>query len=262
VNPETLDVVWPLHRGHYLLVPDLGRVNNMEAVEEALAQPPAVTPDRAPDGPMPDALALRALLGGTCSQQRVAELFGTSRRTVGRLADGEYAPALRDPQALERARTCLEATAARGSTAAERTAAGTWLTAAARDAHHAEVTASRHVHPPERPVPKTAAARASRLLRNVKVTAAHVRRSSRPGARRAAGPDDPPAPAPRIPVEALRRQQQRILHHSAIVNYILLAEQRGGAPQTPWAALGELISDITEAAQTIGTFLPTTNGRP
>ena len=247
----------------------------MEAVEEALSPAAAETPDRAPDGPMPDALALRALLGGTCSQQRVAELFGTSRRTVGRLADGEYAPALRDPQALERARTCLEATAGRGSTAAERTAAGTWLTAAARDAHHAEVTASRHSHPLERPVPAAAAPRPVSPARGRKARRP-ARRAARTGARRGGDtkvtqcvtlvPDavntqrSMDGAAGVFPVEALRRQQQRILHHSAIVNYILMAEQRGGAPRCSADALAELLSDITEAAQTIGTFLPTTNG--
>ena len=54
------------------------------------------------------------------------------------MADAEYATALRDPQVLEAARTCLAETASRGSTAEERAAATAWLHAAARDEHQVE----------------------------------------------------------------------------------------------------------------------------
>ena len=74
-----LEVVWPLHRWHYLNVPDPARVN-MEAVDESLSSPLVATPERE--------LAARALHGGPdCSQQRVSDLLGVSRRTIGRMND-------------------------------------------------------------------------------------------------------------------------------------------------------------------------------
>ncbi len=56
-------------------------------------------------------------------------------------------------------------------------------------------------------------------------------------------------------LDALRRQQQRILHRSALIDYVLAAEKRGGEPLTMGDALAELLADITEAARTIGTIL-------
>jgi hypothetical protein len=107
-----LVVVWPLHRWHYLNVPD-PEIVNMTAVDESLSLPIVVTPGRA--------LAARALLAGPdCSQQRVSHLLGVSRRTIGRMAAADLSTALRDPQLLEIARTCLAETASRGSTAEER----------------------------------------------------------------------------------------------------------------------------------------------
>jgi hypothetical protein len=61
-------------------------------------------------------------------------------------------------------------------------------------------------------------------------------------------------------VDALRRQQQRILHRSALIDYVLANEKRSGDPLTMGDALAELLADITEAARTIGTLLQTTNG--
>ena len=58
-----------------------------------------------------------------------------SRRTIGRLADLDLTMALRDPQELEAARTCLAETISRGSTAEERDAAVAWLEDAARSEH-------------------------------------------------------------------------------------------------------------------------------
>jgi hypothetical protein len=239
----------------------------METVEEPLSLTASTPSDRAPVA-TPDALAVRALLGGLCSQQRVSDLFGVSRRTIGRLAEAEDSTAMRDPQRLECARTCLEETAGRGSTIEERDSAAAWLAVTARDAHQGAVTASRHVQQPDRPLlkpdrPKTAAPRPVSPSRGRKARV-HVRRPPRTGAHRAAASTAviPDPPAPRIPVDALRRQQQRILHHSTIVNYILMAETRSGAPLTMGDALAELLGDISEAARTIGTILQTTNGRP
>jgi hypothetical protein len=61
----------------------------------------------------------------------------------------------------------------------------------------------------------------------------------------------------------LRRQQQRILHHSTLVDYVLTAEIRSGGPLTMGDALAELLGDITEAARTIGAILQQVgNGGP
>ena len=69
------------------------------------------------------------------------------------------------------------------------------------------------------------------------------------------------APAPLAQVDTLRRPQQRILHRSALIDYVLAAEKRGGVPFTMGDAPAELLADITEAARTIGTLLQTANGR-
>ena len=60
-------------------------------------------------------------------------------KTTLSLADADLTTALRDAQMLEAARTCLEDTARRGSTAEGRAAAVAWLEEAARDEHQLEV---------------------------------------------------------------------------------------------------------------------------
>jgi hypothetical protein len=45
-----------------------------------------------------------------------------------------------------------------------------------------------------------------------------------------------------------------ILHRSALIDYVLAAEKRGGEPLTTGDAMAELLADITEAARTIGTL--------
>jgi hypothetical protein len=54
---------------------------------------------------------------------------------------------------------------------------------------------------------------------------------------------------------ALERQQQRILHRTQVIDYVLVAEQRNGATLTLGDALAELLADISDAARTIGTIL-------
>jgi hypothetical protein len=56
-------------------------------------------------------------------------------------------------------------------------------------------------------------------------------------------------------IEVLQRQQQRILHRTTLLEYVLTAEQRNGARLTLGDALTELVTDISEAARTIGTIL-------
>jgi hypothetical protein len=64
-----------------------------------------------------------------------------------------------------------------------------------------------------------------------------------------------------IPLDALQRQQQRMLHRSALIDYVLAAERQRGQTLTLGDALAELLADITEAARTIGTLLQTATGR-
>jgi hypothetical protein len=189
-------------------------------------------------------LAARALLARPdCSQHRVSDLLGVSRRTIGRMAEADLSAALRDPQVLEVARTCLEETASRGSTAEEREAAVAWLEDAARDEHQVEQAQAARRPATRRPLP--------------------VHRSTRPGVRRnGSATSTVTPPAPLTQVDALRRQQQRILHRSALIDYVLAAEKRGGETLTMGDALAELLADITEAARTIGTLLPPATGRP
>jgi hypothetical protein len=61
----------------------------------------------------------------------------------------------------------------------------------------------------------------------------------------------------------VKAEQRRtaFLHRTALLEYVLAAENRTGAPLTMGDALAEFLADISEAARTIGTLLPTTNGR-
>jgi hypothetical protein len=69
-------------------------------------------------------LATRALqAGANCSQQRVSELLGVSRRTLSRTVDPDFVAALLDATVVEQARTYLVDSASRGSTPEEREAA-------------------------------------------------------------------------------------------------------------------------------------------
>ena len=131
MRPDDLEVVWPLHRSHYLspALTDEDFVMHSDPVSAEDTLPPspdAMTPGRE--------LAVRALLAGAdCLQQRVSNLLGVSRRTIGRLADADCRSALRDSQALEGARACPEETASRGSSAEEREAPLAWLQQAAQN---------------------------------------------------------------------------------------------------------------------------------
>lgn len=228
----------------------------MAAVDATTSLPLVATPGRE--------LAARALQAGPdCSQQRISDLLGVSRRTIGRMVDADLSTALRDPQVLEVARTCLAETTGRGCTSEERAAALAWLQEAAQDEHQA--ARDEHEHQAER---APAASRPSRRAAARRPARRHARRPSHNGAHRTgattptAGIPDPPAPAPLTHVEALRRQQQRILHRSALVNYVLAAERRTGAPLTMGDALADLLADITEAARTIGTLLQAAAAEP
>jgi hypothetical protein len=62
VTPGELEVIWPLHRWHYLSVAsDHPRMVNMEGVEASMSLPLVATPG-------PD-LAVRALLAGPDASQ-------------------------------------------------------------------------------------------------------------------------------------------------------------------------------------------------
>jgi hypothetical protein len=68
-----------------------------------------------------------------------------------------------------------------------------------------------------------------------------------------------PGPSPTVfageQLDALTRQQQRIMHRSALLAYMIAAETRSCHALTLGDALLELLADITEAARMIGTIL-------
>jgi hypothetical protein len=251
---------------------------NMEPVEASQSRPPTLTVSRETLRPdhLPKALAARALLAtpdGT--QQRVSDLLGVSRRTIGRLAEADFSAALRDKQVLDDARTYLQDTASRGSTAAERAAAAAWLEEAAREEHQVPVTQAATKPVVEHHVERTPAATTPPVSSPVvnPTPRGLARRPDHTTARRNASTPSPattlpveagtgvPTPEPLPPIDALRRQQQRILHRSALIDYVLAAEKRGGETVTMGDALAELLADITEAARTIGTILQTATWR-
>lgn len=263
VRLDDLEVVWPLHRSHYLS-PALTDEDFIMRSDPLHSDPVSVdeTPPPPPDALTPGReLAVRALLAGAdCLQQRVSDLLGVSRRTIGRMADADLSAALLDPQALEGARTCLADTASRGSTAEEREAAVAWLEHVVRDEHHAARAQALRRRPPG---PRPGAGRRPSGNRG----AHHNGNGHGPGRVTAPTPPTSPAAATVIPsllppIEALQRQQQRILHRTALVDYVLTAETRGGGPLTMGDALAELLADITEAARTMGALLQTATGRP
>ena len=125
---ESLEVVWPLHKWHYL-TPDLIDMSSTPENDDTDSVHPATSRD----------LAARALLAGAdCTQERIAELLDTSRRTVGRMVDADVLAALQDATVVTETRTLIADSASRGSTAAEREAADAWLTRVLRDERQVE----------------------------------------------------------------------------------------------------------------------------
>jgi hypothetical protein len=180
----------------------------------------------------------------------VSELLGVSRRTVGRTVDPDFVTALHDADVVDQARTCLANTASHGSTAEEREAAEAWLVHAVRDEQQVEQFHQR------------TSGRRPRATANARAATAVTRNgASRPVKRSAATPVMPgplPAVFARDQLNALARQQQRILHRSTLIDFVLTSEKQG---LTLGDALAELW-DITEAARTIGTILQTANREP
>jgi hypothetical protein len=132
---DELEVIWPLHRRHYLNPPDSG---TLDAGADAISVPLVATTGRE--------FAARALLAGLeGSPQRVSDLLEVSRGTIDQMADADCSPALRDRSLLEGARACLAETADRGSTVEERKAAGVWLQEAARDERQRVAAARRKI---------------------------------------------------------------------------------------------------------------------
>ena len=250
MDTSDLEVIWPLHRSHYLspALAEAGIDMETEPEPESFDMPAA--PVVRPVATGRD-LATRALQAGAdCSQQRVSELLGVSRRTLSRTVDPDFVAALHDPAVVEEARTRLSDSASRGSTAEEREAAGAWLGAAVRDEQH--VARSHQRTSIRRPTPQAHAAT------TVKRTGA-----GSPGKRPAVStavlgatlPGPPPAVFAPDQIDALTRQQRRIVHRGAILAYVIAAETRSGQPLTLGDAVVELLADITEAARMIGTIL-------
>lgn len=244
---DDLEVIWPRHKWHYLSP-------NLQDLETDMAE--TVTADPAPLAATGRELAARALVATACTQQRVSELLETSRRSVGRAGETDLVAALQDPTVVAEARTLLAASADRGSTRQERAAAETWLVQALRDERpNARLsrgpTAGRRT---KTPAPKAGAKAAGRPKHGTPPASPTPGRPQHPVRVR-----DEPAPstraAPGLPLDALERQQQRILHRTQVIDYVLVAEQRNGATLTLGDALAELLDDISDAARTIGTIL-------
>lgn len=247
-----LQVVWPLHRSHYLS-PALADAGIDMATEPESAEG-TTTPARE--------LAVRALLAGGCVQQRVADLLDTSRRSVGRMVEADVTAALREADLVAQARRYLEQSVSRGVTPKERDAALAWL----QDAVSDEQATDEPVESAPAPLATPATAsdlqeppRRSEPVRGRPVRVQHTKRT-----RTGATPRPPHVSPTRVPphaavaldqVDELTRQQQRILHRSTLIDYVLAAEKQGGQPLTLGDALAELLADITEAARTIGTIL-------
>jgi len=150
-------------------------------------------------------------------------------RNVGRTVDADVLAALQDATVIAEARTLLAESASRGSTLEEREAAEAWLTRVVRDEHQVE-----HEH---------------RRRRRRKAVVMKPMGRPKNGRRHVDAAWSPTT------LEALERQQQRILHRTAVLEYVLTAEQRNGAHLTLGDALTELLTDISEAARSIGTIL-------
>jgi len=250
-----LEVVWPLHKSHYLSPALADAGIDMDTESESLEETPAES-QTVPSGESVAAatagrkLAVRALLAGGCLQQRVAELLHTHRRSVGRMAEADVTAALRDAAVVEQARTCLADTAIRGSTVEEREAADAWLVHALRDERQIEQFHQRT--PTRRP---TVPAGAATTVKRNDVSSPVKRAAVTPAMQSAALPGAPPAMFGADQVDALTRQQQRIVHRSELLAYVIAAENRSGQALTLGDALAELLADITEAAHTIGTIV-------
>ena len=191
----------------------------------------------------------RSWPAGVC-RQRVAELLHTSRRSIGRMVEADVTAALVDVDVVDQARTYVADTAIRGSTAEEREAAAAWLVHAVRDEQH--VARFHQRTPSRRP---TASARATTTVKRNNAGSPMKRPAVTPVTRSATRPGPPPEMFAPDSVDALTRQQQRIVHRSALLAYVITAENRSGHALTLGDALLELLADITEAARMIGTIL-------
>lgn len=164
----------------------------------------------------------------------------------GRLADIDLTTALCDPQGPEGARTCLAETASRRSTAEEREAAVAWLEEAARSEHQIALKPSA-AKPPVAPQRVRDTDVRSPGFSRVRLAHAAWKLMREPDRM--------------IPLDALQRQQQRILHRRALIDYVLAAERQRGQTLTLGDALADLLADITEA-RTTGPPLQTATERP
>ena len=240
-----LEVVWPLHRSHYLS-PALAEAGiDMETEPESSETCPR---------PLSWGLSPRVATWRRVRCWPVGELFSTAGQRVARgesahaESDGRprYRSRVTHAAVVEQARTRLADSANRGSTAEEREAAAAWLVHAVRDEQQVEPFHQR----------TSDVAPASGRHPNRKSTAASCEAAGSDTATHdAAQPGPPPAAFAREQLDALTRQQQRIVHRSALLAYVIAAETRSGHALTLGDALAELLADITEAARTIGTIL-------
>lgn len=224
------EVVWPLHRRHYL------------NVEEPITVGTAITVVAEPSSsvlPTPNVgreLTVRALLAAGCSRTRIGQLLNMDRKTASRLARLDVSAALHNGDAHSAARARLAASEHRGSTLKERDAATAWLDRALREPLAVvEPPRPTRVSVRMRPVARKAIGRASG-----KVMTAH--------------------PAPARPADLaleqrqqLVEQQQRILRRSLVLECVVKADALD--PTTLRDVVTEFMTDVITAARRIGALL-------
>jgi hypothetical protein len=287
-----MEVVWPLHRRHYLCVPEeavravapaaeksgnryqdppprhaaeeriMADMTDKDAHDLDSSPAPEVVPaDQITDVPEPRgrqarALAVSALLAGACcTRVRVGRVLGISTRTLGRdLDDAPQVGRLGDAPVVERAAALIAESASRGSTSAERDAAHTWLREEAAGV-------PRAIRPRPQTPPRAHAPDGTATPRRT------ARRNGRGLVRRPEADVDVEAQTVPSPtwspdqVNTLRRDQRRILGRSLVIHSVLagdlrlFADEASREPCSVSQTLAELLDDITEAARHIGEIL-------
>src|SRR5262245_57892532 len=171
-------------------------------------------------------VAARALVEGSgCTLERAAALVAVSRRTLSRLLERDDHEAVPDAEVRAHADALIAASARRGATQDERAAAVQWMTRV----EPADADGS--------PRPRPRRARSPKASTNG--------RRRRPRGSRAAA----------VAVAALARQQQALVHRLTLLDYVMKSEQRNGGRFALGEAVTALVSDISDAARTIGTLL-------
>ena len=223
---------------------------NMEAVETSLSRPLVAMPDaeavrQGPDVQSPcGARAAGDPRRDATARQRLARCEPSNDRPHG---GDRFLGRVTRPKVREDVRTCLDDTARRAARPrnGRQRSYGSRKPRARNTRLRCIDRTSRRRCPPRRPRRRQCPRHRNRTPRVL------ARRPCRPvvprnGAATSTTDTRGSDPPPLSQFDALRRQQQRILHRSALIDYVLAAEKRGGEPLTMGDALAELLADITD----------------